>query len=256
MYAQTPVNPFFNTYEDGGEVDSYLDKTYSEKLKTKNHLSYEEYDEMIDEIRTAFKINSDEAHDLADNYLDKYAVQVYAKGGKIYALTTRLKEYNWRVPMEYAQANVIRDIFLENKGRVDKKKWDDTIKKNLGWKKEWQDFKKGMEVEVKDGKYVNPYQTHLFADGGKTQGYNARLDESLGSRTGKGKSQSYKSRRDESKGTEKYMGNRPYSSVGTMDSLHSIIEKLSKELGYPNRKLSATEYEDVLKKAHKIKYKM
>ena len=60
-----------------------------------------------------------------------------------------------------------------------------------------------------------------MAKGGKTQGYDDKLDESLGSRTGRRgtKSQSYKSRRDESKGTEKYYGNRPYSSVGTMDLL-------------------------------------
>ena len=31
--------------------------------------------------------------------------------------------------------------------------------------------------------------------------------------------QSYKDRRDESKGMEKSMGNRPYSSVGTMDKM-------------------------------------
>jgi hypothetical protein len=86
--------------------------------------------------------------------------------GKRYALTTRLEKYNWRVPIEDAKANVIRDIFLENKGRVDKKKWDYTIKNNAGWKKDWEDFKESMEVEVKDGKYVNPYQTHLFSKGG------------------------------------------------------------------------------------------
>jgi|TARA_R100000995_G_scaffold72633_1_gene41410 hypothetical protein len=53
----------------------------------------------------------------------------------------------------------------------------------------------------------------------KKQGYNARLDESLGMRDGKEstKSQSMKSRRDESKGMEKAMGNRAYSSVKTMD---------------------------------------
>ena len=50
----------------------------------------------------------------------------------------------------------------------------------------------------------------------KKQGYNDRLDESLGARSGK-KSQSMKSRRDESKGMEKAMGKRAYSSVGTMD---------------------------------------
>ncbi len=52
--------------------------------------------------------------------------------------------------------------------------------------------------------------------GGKSQGYDDRLDESLGARNGK-KSQSLKARRDESKGMEKAMGKRAYSSVSTMD---------------------------------------
>jgi len=51
----------------------------------------------------------------------------------------------------------------------------------------------------------------------RKQGYNARLDESLGSRNRGRKSQSLKSRRDESKGTEKAKGKRAYSAVGTMD---------------------------------------
>ena len=52
--------------------------------------------------------------------------------------------------------------------------------------------------------------------GGKSQGYDDRLDESLGARRGK-KSQSFKARRDESKGMEKAMGKRAYSAVSTMD---------------------------------------
>lgn len=44
----------------------------------------------------------------------------------------------------------------------------------------------------------------------KKQGYNARLDESLGARHGK-KKQSMKARRDESKGMEKKMGRPAYS---------------------------------------------
>jgi len=46
--------------------------------------------------------------------------------------------------------------------------------------------------------------------GAKKQGYNARLDESLGARNGK-KTQSLKARRDESKGAEKSMGRKSYS---------------------------------------------
>ena len=45
----------------------------------------------------------------------------------------------------------------------------------------------------------------------KKQGYNARLDESMGARNGK-KSQSMKDRRDESKGMEKSKGKGAYSS--------------------------------------------
>lgn len=47
------------------------------------------------------------------------------------------------------------------------------------------------------------------------QGYNARLDESMGARSG-AKSQSMKDRRDESKGMEKAMGKRAYGAVKTM----------------------------------------
>ncbi len=47
------------------------------------------------------------------------------------------------------------------------------------------------------------------------QGYNSRLDDSLGSRNGK-KSQSLKSRRNESEGMSKSMGKRKYSADKSM----------------------------------------
>jgi len=58
-----------------------------------------------------------------------------------------------------------------------------------------------------------------YAKGGKTQGYDSRLDESLGNRTGAEVDfeQKKKDRRDESKAMEKSMGKRAYSSVRTMD---------------------------------------
>ena len=61
------------------------------------------------------------------------------------------------------------------------------------------------------------YEKRHMAKGGKVnkQGYNARLDESLGARDGK-KSQSLKSRRDESKGMEKSKGKGAYSGASTM----------------------------------------
>ena len=70
---------------------------------------------------------------------------------------------------------------------------------------------------------TRPYSSRFPYDkggksGAKKQGYNARLDESLGARRGaeSTKSQSFKARRDESKGMEKASGKRAYSAVGTM----------------------------------------
>jgi len=59
----------------------------------------------------------------------------------------------------------------------------------------------------------------------KKQGYNDRLDESLGMRDGKksSKKQNYKARRDESKGMEKSLGHPAYSG-----------NKSSSQIGYPD----------------------
>lgn len=54
-----------------------------------------------------------------------------------------------------------------------------------------------------------------YMRGGKTQGYNDRLDESMGARNGSN-SQSMASRRNESKGMEKSMGRGAYSGASTM----------------------------------------
>ena len=75
-----------------------------------------------------------------------------------------------------------------------------------------------VDVDKAERKYSNPPE-EPFAHGGKTQGYNDKLDESLGSRRGAGRSkqQSRKDRRDESEAMEKSMGRRKYAAVGTMD---------------------------------------
>ena len=67
---------------------------------------------------------------------------------------------------------------------------------------------------------TSPYNVRFpYSKGSKKQGYDDRLDESLGARDGaeSTKSQSFKARRDESKGMEKAEGKRAYSAVGTMD---------------------------------------
>jgi hypothetical protein len=51
----------------------------------------------------------------------------------------------------------------------------------------------------------------------KKQGYNSKMDESLGARNKGKKKQSMRSRRDESKGMEKAMGRKAYAGVKSMD---------------------------------------
>ena len=65
--------------------------------------------------------------------------------------------------------------------------------------------------------YYEPIEE--YAKGGKTQGYNDKLDESLGNTKGKRstKEQNYKDRRNESEAMEKKGGKRKYASVKTMD---------------------------------------
>ena len=61
----------------------------------------------------------------------------------------------------------------------------------------------------------------------KKQGYNARLDDSLGARNGK-KGQSLKSRRDESKGASKASGGRAYGGDNGMK--YECIKAVGKHL--------------------------
>ena len=66
-----------------------------------------------------------------------------------------------------------------------------------------------------------------MARGGKTQGYNAQLDESLAMRKGakRTKQQSDKDRRDEAKAMNKAMGRRAYASVRGMDKGRRMMAK-------------------------------
>ena len=76
--------------------------------------------------------------------------------------------------------------------------------------------KNARVVSFKDGRKT---KYAIYISKRKRQGYNARMDESLGMRRGasRTKSQSMKSRRDESKGMSKSMGRRAYASVRSMD---------------------------------------
>ena len=98
---------------------------------------------------------------------------------------------------------------LEYKKKVEKGQVKDTYNE---WQGKASDIK-SVFVDTVTSDYLNE-----MAKGGKMeQGYNDRMDESLGMRHRGPKSQSHKDRRDEAKGMNKAMGDRAYQSVGTMD---------------------------------------
>jgi len=143
----------------------------------------------------------------------------YAKGGK-----TKRKEYVANLP-EHKKWELVKDVTDRSINKMDSDGQmgalfeyghHDLTRKFVGRDKALQ--KAHDDKATFDLPTMN-FSTSEFAHGGKTQGYNARLDESLGMRRGskRTKKQGYKSRRHESEGMERSMGRRKYASVGTMD---------------------------------------
>lgn len=83
------------------------------------------------------------------------------------------------------------------------------------------DKSEAKEVGDKVAAKVYRMQQGKMAMGGKMQGYNDRLDESLSERNNKisKMNASFKARRDESKGEKKSVSKRAYSAVKTMDKM-------------------------------------
>jgi len=153
----------------------------------------------------------------------------YAKGGKVRKSPFKVGDmvYSYQNPNHKMRVSFVEDRGVED--GVD-----------YGW---------GYKVALKtdeDGKYdpkgkysksskwmsqnsVSKTKKTKYAKGGKTQGYNDKLDESLGNTKGKrsSKEQNYKDRRNESEAMEKKKGKRKYSRVKTMD-------KGSRKLKKPN----------------------
>lgn len=82
----------------------------------------------------------------------------------------------------------------------------------------------------------------------KSQGYNARLDESLGMRNRGPHKQSLSDRRDESKGMEKAEGKRAYSGARSMDK--ATRERHDSHMRAAHHKFMADHYK---RKVHKKK---
>ena len=119
----------------------------------------------------------------------------YAKGGIMKTYDDFGKDYD-------AFTDYVMDrISLEERRKI-RKQWEKSKSKM-----QWQDY------------LLKEVNKNFMAKGGKTQGYNDKLDESLGNTKGKRstKEQNYKDRRNESEAMEKKGGKRKYARVKTMD---------------------------------------
>ena len=109
------------------------------------------------------------------------------------------------------------------------------------------------EIENKDGNKTqlatSRFETKM-AKGGKTQGYNDKLDESLGNTKGKRstKEQNYKDRRNESEAMEKKGGKRKYARVKTMDKGNRKKRQTPMSLAKEIRK-EGEKWQDAVKRA-------
>jgi len=148
-----------------------------------------------------------------------------AKGGELKSIMSK-KDIGVVIPKTYQIGDKEFGNTYKVK-RVNTKKYSDNDKNRHYNFRIWE-YDKSLdlfdEIKSPSGKLKALERIEMskdYAKGGKTQGYNDRLDESLGNRDGVEPMmmQSYKDRRDESKGMEKSMGRRAYQSVGTMDNV-------------------------------------
>ena len=120
-------------------------------------------------------------------------------------------------------------------------------------KKDKKEGRSERSIKIKEGliKNLSKYiQSRKMAKGGKTQGYNDKLDESLGNTKGKRstKEQNYKDRRNESEAMEKKGGKRKYARVKTMDKGNRKKRQTPMSLAKEIRK-EGEKWQDAVKRA-------
>ena len=224
-------------YAKGGKVKKDFKREIRERGREQGHNFLTE--DQVEGIYQNYRINEPERN------------LPYAKGGKI--------DYSERKSKDFKLGELVYDTRNKRYGTIigiyDGSPYEvrldsDGMQPTEYLRKLGEDGDKGTKKQLFEGvssierlrreypenNYPKLINNPFYAKGGKTQGYDDKLDESLGSRTGsKGtKSQSYKSRRDESKGEEKALGRRAYASVGTMDKgrrkkTEQDIEKIEAE---------------------------
>ena len=241
-YAQTynPAYPTPHGYAKGGYLEgktlkSKKFKTKEEAEKSMNNLKnlsmYDKDGKKI--ILRGIRIEKEQDGYIATASFLKKDYR-FAKGGTLYGDGKMYKYTKNGVVKEVRDVNgkLLKEI--TNKGKK--------YRRNSTYK---------TYNSVEGNELLN--QSHIgnkMAKGGKTQGYNDKLDESLGNTKGKRstKEQNYKDRRNESEAMEKKGGKRKYASVKTMDKGSRKKRRTPMSVAKEIRK-EGEEWQDAVKRA-------
>lgn len=277
-YANTynPAYPTPHGYAKGGEI-GVGSVVANKKHKTIGIVRdyYEKYGDARTDADGMVNISDLEAYNpkkhknykIAPSTKDEIesAEMDYAKGGDVKELKQISKELAKSVKAHDRQSKELKKIAssLVEEGKMAKGGYVDIIKvtePRSGKRTEKQVSRKDTyrealkEVDRLNAKNKNPdvkfVTGNIFAKGGKTQGFNDKLDESLGNTKGKRstKEQNYKDRRDESEAMEKKDGRRKYARVKTMDKGNRKKRKTPMTLAKAIRR-DGEKWQDALKRA-------
>ena len=198
----------------GGEIETkreFIDVV--NQVKEENEAFPNDFVNVMDSINAILQDRGYEefdeyTYDVRDEILDRYEKKVLDKQGLRFAKGGIIEEWSIQTDNE--------DEHFDNEKDA-REFWESLSNKE---RKSGQYFRKSYfrnqdgELEEDEVEIIEQ-----FAKGGKTQGYNDKLDESLGNTKGKRstKEQNYKDRRNESEAMEKKGGKRKYARVKTMD---------------------------------------
>ena len=237
---------FYDTehYAKGGEVEGYI-KSYNKRMdRAFEKMEKEGLEDYYDSFQIVEETGGFKPEEVAGYYYDTYGNKAYDTW-KSNTKGKRLSEDDKKVDRILKSEKFAKggEVELSKKYMPYSYDLEDIAQFSLGSKKmeamslqEVYDYSNKLikkEMKSSDSNYDTALKVvydeilkdandkGLYAKGGKTQGYNSRLDESLGERTGAeiDFEQKKKDRRDESKAMEKSMGKRAYSSVRTMDRM-------------------------------------
>ncbi len=248
----------------GGEIETKREFVeVVNQVKEENEAFPNDFVNVMDSINAilqdrGYEEDDEYTYDVRQEILDRYEKKVLDKQGLRFAKGGKTQGDKFQVELHWKGLSKDRTIgkYIITEKTLDEleEQWshivsidvlDNSNKKPISW------------FELKKELYSKGRDKGLYDKGGKTQGYNDKLDESLGNTKGKRstKEQNYKDRRNESEAMEKKGGKRKYARVKTMDKGNRKKRKTPMSLAKEIRK-EGEKWQDAVKRASAMLKKM